>query len=248
MADVTDSGQDSDDYMFHTNEYEEAVAALEVTAAFLRQAEGQPALWRLVIVSLHSAVQGFMVVALKGSQSIGALTQYDIGAILAAERNLVPALASNKAPAPVVDPGVLYFEAKLADFLELYERIKKPKWPMRQFVSSTAFRPRGTDTRCIKDLNRVRNEFIHFKPMHRSYLLTQFPAMVDAGLHVIEFLLHDSNNVIFAGFPEEPLYQRSEAALREARDTLGRVSEKYAGKPRPKNPLCGSRSSSNRKA
>ena len=204
MADLTDSVRDSGDDLFHTNEYEEAVAALEVTAAFLRQVEGQPALWRLVIVSLHSAVQGFMVVALKGSQSIGVLTRYDIGAILAAERNLESAFASGDASAPAVDPGVLYFEAKLADFLELYVRIKKPKWPMRQFISSTAFRPRGTDTRCIKDLNRVRNEFVHFIPMQRSYLLTQFPAMVDAGLHVIEFLLHDSNNVIFPRFPKSP--------------------------------------------
>ena len=51
----------------------------------------------------------------------------------------------------------------------------------------------------MRDLNSVRNDFIHFKPMTVGMLLTRFPAMTETGLHIITFLLNESNNILWAG-------------------------------------------------
>ena len=93
----------------------------------------------------------------------------------------------------------------------------------------------------MSDLNNVRNNFIHFKPMTVGLLLTRFPAMTETGLHIIAFLLNDSNNILWAKGPDRfGLRARSETALNRAYAVLARINVTYGDLPRPVAPVCGS--------
>lgn len=226
---------------FSTDIDHEAVGALEAATFYLCGAEHEPVLWRWVITALHSAVQGFMASAVRGSHGLGAFRQTDINERLAAGRDLDAARArGDAAAAHEAEQRMLFSEVKLASFLTLYRRVKADDWFMNQYMSSQYFRPRSTDDGCIGDLNSVRNEFIHFQPITRSFLLTQFPAITESGLHLISFLLNDSNNILWAaGYDRDGLKARSEVALARAYECLAAINASYADLPRPAEPLCG---------
>jgi hypothetical protein len=227
---------------FRTDDNREAVGALEGATFFLARAESEAAMWRWVITALHGAVQGFMVIALKGSSSLGAYDQVSIDRRLAARRALDEAKAKgDDAGADAAEQEMLFGRVRLASFPTLYERIKTDDWPMSQYMHTRVYEPRATDDRCMRDLNSVRNDFIHFKPMTVGMLLTRFPAMTETGLHIITFLLNESNNILWArGSDRFGLRARSETTLDRAYDALDRINAKYADLDRPRLPLCGS--------
>jgi hypothetical protein len=244
MGDMTPAPVAMNPY-FTTDDNREAVGALEGATFFLARAEPDPAMWRWVITALHGAhgaVQGFMVITLKGSSSLGAYDQDSIDRRLTAGRALDEARAKgDEAGADAAEQEMLFGRVRLASFPTLYERIKTDDWPMSQYGHSKVYEPRPTDDRCMRDLNTVRNDFIHFKPMTVGMLLTRFPAMTETGLHIITFLLHESNNILWAGGSDRfGLHARSETALNGAYETLDRINTKYADLPRPRPPLCGS--------
>jgi hypothetical protein len=242
MGDMTPAPVAMNPY-FTTDDNREAVGALEGATFFLARAEPDPAMWRWVITALHGAVQGFMVITLKGSSSLGAYDQESIDRRLTARQALNEAKAkSDDAGADVAEQEMLFGRVRLASFPTLYERIKTDDWPMSQYGHSKVYEPRPTDDCCMRDLNNnVRNDFIHFKPMTVGMLLTRFPAMTETGLHIITFLLNESNNILWAeGSDRFGLRARSETALDRAYDALDRINAKYADLPRPMPPLCGS--------
>ncbi len=241
MGDATSAAEGLDPH-FSTDDDREAVGALEGVTFFLDMAENEPAMWRWVITALHGAVQGFMVIALKWSDTLGSYDQKSINRRLSARQAFYDATASGDAAAAQTAGQEMHFgDMRLAPFNVLYERIKTDDWPMSQFMHTAIYEPRPNDDRCMDDLNSVRNEFIHFKPMTRGFLLTQFPAMAETGLHVVKFLLEESNNILWAnGFDQHGLRDRCNPAIERAYEILDRINAKYADLPRPKPPLCGS--------
>jgi hypothetical protein len=160
-----------------TNTEHEAVGALEATAQFLEEVERDPDMWKWAIVALHNAVQGFMVLALNGSESWGALREEDIAVKVKAQRDSWQAKSAGDDAAADAANNIMARNppkqpAKLAHFLDLYKRIKRQEWPMEQGVPSKAYPKRKTDDRCMQDLNRIRNDFAHFLPAGRHYLLS----------------------------------------------------------------------------
>lgn len=109
---------------------------------------------------------------------------------------------------------------------------------MRRYINSREFEPRPTDDQCLKCLNDVRNDFMHFKVQTRSMLLTRFPAMTEAGLHLISFLLHESH--VIDWMPDEPYEDQAQEALVRSQAALAKIQRQYAGLARPAAPLCGS--------
>ena len=224
---------------YSTNEDEEAVAALEAVAFFLDCARSSDPMWRWAIVALHSAAQGMMVAALKGTDGVGVLRDGDVKKKHTAwEKARKASAAGDAAAADAAQLEALFGASKLAEFHVLYKRVKEDDW-MGQYATSRRFQPRATDDNCLTCLNGLRNEFIHFKPMQRSFLVTGFPAITDAGLYLIEFLLQDSGNIVWSGDPSSELDQRSTVALDRARSVLANISTAYAGLPLPAWPLCG---------
>ena len=241
MDSRTGNGRKRDPY-YPTSDDLEAVGALEATARFLEAVRTDPAMWKWAIIAMHNAVQGFMVLALRGTWDVGVLEKKAMVAKIRAQRDLYQAIDAGDEEAAAAANDVMLSQGKLADFLELYARIKRPTWPMISVVMSKAFKPEGNEGRCMKDLNRVRNEFLHF-PAHsrHSYLLIQFPAMIKTGLRVITFLLNDSGSIIWSRGPDrEGLKPRSDKALAQVEAALAQLDSSYIGLPLPAPPLCGS--------
>jgi hypothetical protein len=219
-----------------TNAEEQALGALEATAASLREAEKNPEQWKWAILLLHNAVQSFMVLALTGPTNWGALRDEEASARVEAEIAYRNAVAhGDKDAAEMANNQMLFGSASLAPFLTLYNPIKSEDWWMLKYVNSRSYDPRPTDDVCMKNLDSVRNELTHFVPMTRGFLLTQFPAMTETGLHVIAFLVHESGNIHWFDEQEE----RFEKAFHRAQATIKSIGSKYAGLPRPAKGLCG---------
>jgi hypothetical protein len=112
---------------------------------------------------------------------------------------------------------------------------------MEQGGMSKAYPKRKTDDRCMQDLNRVRNEYAHFVPGGRNYLLSQFPAMTATGLHIISYLVNDSGNVYFHRLRQgNDSELRFDKAMTQAREALSRITAEYSRYPLIVKPACGS--------
>jgi hypothetical protein len=229
-----------------TDTEHEAIGSLEALADFLEDVETDPDHWKWAIIALHNAVQGFMVLALNGSQSWGALRDEDIALKCKAEVDFWKAKAAGDDVAAEAANNIMLWNppkkpAKLAQFLDLYKRIKRQEWPMDQGMSSKVYPKRKTDDRCMQDLNRVRNEYAHFIPGGRNYLLSQFPAMTATGLHIISYLVNDSGNIYFHRVRKGNASEvRFDKAMTQAKEALARISAEYSRYPVIINPACGS--------
>ena len=93
-----------------------------------------------------------MVLALEGSHGLNVLREKDAERWLSWYRG-------NRSDEP--EP-----RGKLANFLDLYRKIKDDKFPMKRYGDSQQFVPTGTQDQSIKRLNDLRNEFVHFTPKH----------------------------------------------------------------------------------
>jgi hypothetical protein len=219
---------------------------LEALARFLKDVETDPDKWKWAILALHNAVQGFMALALNGSQSWGALRDEDIALKCKAEVDFRKAMAAGDEVAAELANNIMLWNlpkkpAKLAQFLDLYKRIKRQQWPMDQGMASKAYLKRKTDDRCMQDLNRVRNEYAHFVPGGRNYLLSQFPAMTATGLHIISYLVNDSGNIYFHRVRKvNDSELRYDNAMTQAKEALARITAEYGRYPRIIRQACGS--------
>ncbi len=162
-----------------TDETQEAVLALQLVSEQLAHLEstGNPHYWTWIIVGLHNALQGFMVLALRGSNNINVLTEDCAREWLAAyERK------DGKYP-----------NQKLDKFLNLYKKIKSDR--MQMYVDSRTFKPSGTHDRSVKILNSFRNDFIHFVPKGWAIEVSGLTQIVDDCLNIISFLAFECGNV-----------------------------------------------------
>jgi hypothetical protein len=237
-----DAGQDARNPYLSTNIEHEAQGSLEATAFFLEAIETDPDMWKWAVVALHNAVQGFMVLALTHGTNWGTLQDQDIARKVQADFDHRRALqAGDAAATEAANAIMLWSPSKLAPFLTLYARIKNDDWPMTPYMGSIPYEPRPTDDSCMRNLNSVRNEFAHFVPLGRHFLLTQFPAMTETELHIISFLVNESGNIHLrrtrnSDDPDE----RFKVALTRAKEALDRITAAYEGLPLPVAPLCGS--------
>lgn len=91
-----------------TDEAQEAVLALEMVKERLSRVAEEPYHWKWVILALHSSLQGFMVLALRGSDRLNALTNHSAKQWIEAYR-----IGDDQLQKP-----------KLDTFLNLYEKIQ----------------------------------------------------------------------------------------------------------------------------
>ena len=195
-----------EDEWLSTNELVETVTDFEMFSEQLQRAIDDHHRWKWAIIALHSGIQGMMVLALKGGDGLNVLRKED------SKRWLD---WYNDGQSDESRPRDL----KLADFLTLYKRIKGK--PILMYTRSQKFVARGTQGRSIKDLNRLRNDFIHFTPKVWALEPREFPAMVSDCLEIAEFLAWQSGNVFF---PEQDLRERLEATFASARNSLSTLA------------------------
>jgi len=111
-----------------TDEFEEAVSAVEMVAESVPRAAADIYRWKWALIALHSAVQGFMVLALRGGNGLNALKD-DVAAkwIEADEK------------------GLPYPKERLDTYEKLYEKVKSgaPRRAPRGGLASRARRRGG---------------------------------------------------------------------------------------------------------
>ena len=201
MLRATEESIDLESEWLITYESVEVVSDFEMFSEQLRRVMTSPHRWKWTIIALHSGIQGMMVLALKGSNSLNVLQEKD------KERWLE---WYNGGQSDESRPR----DVKLANFLTLYKRIKGAQ--MLLYTDSRKFVPKGTQGSSIKNLNLLRNKYIHFTPRVWALEAGGLPAIVSDCLGVAEFLACKSGNV----FPEQDLGERLKAAFESARKSL----------------------------
>jgi len=213
-VDSTDEllNQDSwESLSLHTTSIHDAVQSLSLARELLPRAANHIDAWKWIVISLHNAVQGFMVLALKNSNSISVLRP------------------SNSCG----ETDTTHVSDQLVDFLELYKRVKSETW-VNQFTTGNVFRPSGTQGGSVKTLNRLRNEFVHFTPKSwrlDQSLILEMPRIVDDCVRMLAFLAFESKNVQW--YREVDQRIETQYAIASLTETSYQISKEYSERAVP---------------
>jgi hypothetical protein len=167
------------DYALEYDERLDAVASLEILAELLPRTLSIPHLWKWVLLSLHSALQGFMVLALQGTNALAVLTEETA-------RAWMEAYEADSLPTK---------RRRLDKFLALYEKIKSDA--MLTLAHSKVFVPSPEQDANVVTLNSDRNSFVHYVPAQSLMDARVWTRITLDVVPIIEFLVLESNNVTF---------------------------------------------------
>ena len=190
-----------------TDELNEAIKTLDIFDSFLDQVDTDLHYWKWCIIAMHNAMQGFMVCALRGSNGLNVLN----------EKNTKEWLAA-------LDNNTKFPKEKLDNFLNLYKKTKGNK--MDLYVSSRRFKPQNQQGASIKQINALRNEYIHFTPKGWSLNVNGLPSVLIDCILFIEFLAFESRNIIYI---DENIEQELRANINRIRKTLSVLAKQYVG-------------------
>ncbi|PPC93068.1 MAG: hypothetical protein CTY33_09460 [Methylotenera sp.] len=193
-------------HWFETDEIEEAVSALEVLAKWTEILVFDISYWKWVILVTHNAMQGFMVIALRGSDRLRPLRDDVAKKWLEAHQN-----------------GTDYPVEKLDNFSNLYKKIKSDL--MLFFVHSKKFVSSSSQDTSVRRLNSFRDDFIHFLPQSWSIEVSGMPKICADCLNIIHFLGWESGNVTWY---EQGKRIRAEKAIATIRENLATIENIYS--------------------
>ena len=196
---------------FETNETQEAMISLQMMSEQLDHLAktGNKHYWTWIIIGLHTALNGFMVLALRGTNDLNVLTEN-------CAKQWLTAYDSNSGKYP---------EKRLDSFLNLYNKIKSEK--MNLYTNSKLFIPKATQDSSVEKLNSLRNDFIHFIPKVWLIEPSYFIQIVYDCLDIISFLAFDCGNVIWI---EEDLETQTKMHIENAWQCLNIVKSHCVNK------------------
>ncbi|MBI4963687.1 MAG: hypothetical protein HY913_10455 [Desulfomonile tiedjei] len=215
-----------DDWL-STDEHLEAVLSLEMVSDSLPKVLDNVYHWKWVIIALHMALQGYMVLALKGTNSFNVLEKK-------CRDEWEAAWKRNDGSFPV---------DRLDNFLSLYKKIKagrktyeeeaktgirtyrKPEDLMLMGMHSQPFKPRGTQNKSVEMLHHLRNDYIHFPPKGWLLGVHGLPRMVDDCVGIIDFLAFECGNVLWH---DKSLEAKTRDLVRQIRSDVAVLKEAYA--------------------
>lgn len=157
------------------NEITEPENALDMLNEFLTQSKENDYYLKWAIIAAHNALQGFMVLALKGTSAL-------------------PIIKKEKWQTGLSPCEILLdreHDQKIDCFMDLFMKIKKAEYMQNsEFVDAS-----GEITRSVKKLNDFRNQFLHYPPSSWSIsLMGIYETLVDV-LTVITFLTQECSEV-----------------------------------------------------
>lgn len=156
-----------------------AQTSLEMLLYCLKSVKNKPEYWQWIYITLHSAVQGYMVLALTGTNSL--LTYSDECA---------------KEWLRCYENETVLPDCYLDKFMNLYKKIKSDRFLL--FLNSQKYQPTSSQKKNIKRLNDIRNTFVHYKIDLFMASQSDFPyEIVLDCLNFIEFLALKSNNIFW---------------------------------------------------
>jgi hypothetical protein len=190
-----------------TNEHEEAVRSLEWAELQARMISTDSYHWKWVLISMHNAVQGFMVLALWSGNGLLALRK---------------------------DSAVKWLEAyetggdgnclklKLDDFTNPYKKILDRS--SFSTVGSGPFRTDMSHGESMRQLNNFRDEFIHFTPKGWSLQLVGLPRICMDALDIVEFFGLNSAAILWHNEGHgERVKQAAECLRRSLMELVDRI-------------------------
>lgn len=192
-----------------TDELQDAVFALQFVEEQLTKlnATMDPRTWKWVVIGLHNALQGFMVLALRGTDNYRVLTEISAKEWMKANERR----------------DYRFTQPKLDTYLNLYKKIKSKS--MCIYTNSKMFKPTGTQDKNVKILNFYRNDFIHFLPKGWLIETSGFPLIVDDCLEIISFLAFDCGNIVWY---EDKLELQTEDILVRAKQVVAVLNKVMA--------------------
>jgi hypothetical protein len=187
------------DKWMRTDETLEAVFSLEMVCDQLPRAQHNIHYWKWVVIALHNALQGYMVLALRGSDGLNILTEK-----CAKKWKAVWKSGSGQFPPRRLD-GFMNLYNKIQAGTEHYEEALSRggvTWRtesdlMLMYAGSKPFRPQGSQTQSVEMLNALRNDFIHFLPKGLSLEVGGLPQMAKDCIDITAFLAFDCGNVLW---------------------------------------------------
>lgn len=155
-----------DEMFFRVNEATEPLNALKMLKEFLTEAEDEEYYLKWAIIAAHSTLQGFMVLALRGTSSIQIVKKHKKD--------------KNKTAFEILSNP----EKQLDNFLHLFNKIKDEQYmPNGAFVDKS-----GEITESIENLNEIRNQFIHYFPCSWTIGISTIYRILENVIIVIDFL------------------------------------------------------------
>lgn len=188
-----------------TDELEESVSALRMMRDTALKVANDLYQWKWIVIASHNALQGFMVLALRNGNNLTVMPDKLAGKWLEAYR-------ADK-PLP---------EERLDSFPNLYKKIKGAD--MERLVMGRRFTATAEQDRCVKQLQDLRNEFIHFIPKGWSLEATGLPSLCLTIVEIIEFIGWESSNVLWY---KDGQREEAESIISELKVTLGGISDQY---------------------
>lgn len=156
-----------------------AQTSLEMLSHSLSSIKTKPSYWQWVYIALHSAVQGYMVLALTGSNSLLTYREKDAKKWLENYEN-----------------NTALPDCRLDNFMSLYEKVKSDRFLL--YENTQKYVPSGFQENSLYQVNKLRNNFVHYKYWNYTLVMgnSQFQIVNDC-LDFIEFLALRSNNVFW---------------------------------------------------
>lgn len=189
-----------------TDEEVDAAEAMSVAARFAEEVELDLHKWRWLIIALHGAAQGVMVMSLRHGNGLLSLTDKSAAAWMKAYE------ADTKLP-PV----------KLDNYLNLYAKVKDIE--LGCLGGNQRFIPFETEDEDIERLNFIRNDFIHFTPKGWSLQIDGLPRIALATARLIGFIAADTQNIFWHSQDARERLVESHARFTTA---MRRLEAKYA--------------------
>jgi hypothetical protein len=165
---------------FKTNEMNEAVNSLEMIEVLLPRVIADVYFWKWIIIGFHHTLHYLMISALKGGSGMNLLEK----------KHAVKMTNTYKLDSCIND------DRKADPFIELYDRIKSSE--MDHYVHSTRFTAGETEDDTMAKIRDLRNDLTLFSPRVWFLDLKSFPRMTRDALRITEFLVFESNNILFS--------------------------------------------------
>jgi len=160
------------EHWLRTDERIDALSSLHLYVDTISRTKEDPIYWKWSIISLHNSVQCVMSFHLGFGNDLLVMSQDDAEAWLEAH-----------------DLGAEYPETKMDNFLNLYKKIKK------HAILGYKFVPNNGEGTSIKQLNKFRNEFVHFMPKGWSIEMSGMPKICCDCLNIVKKLGEGPINV-----------------------------------------------------
>jgi hypothetical protein len=164
-------------YLLEYDEEIDAICSLEVLADHLPKVITTPYQWKWAILAVHNALQGFMVLALKGTRTLNVLSERSA-------KQWIAFYESGKMP---TDPQYLDY------FMPLFDKIQSEAMLLRN--DSRRYEPMHGEQDSVRRINAVRNEFAHYIPASSLYDMGRWSRDVELIIPIIEFLAFESHNI-----------------------------------------------------